>query len=211
MLITGNFILFLGTSILLILAPGPDIIFTITQGITNGKRAGVWTAVGLGLGNTVHTLAAAFGISVLLKTSQVAFLVFKILGACYLFYLAFKAIQHRHDIFRTANQGGTNSGALHLFAKGFIMNVLNPKVALFFLAFLPQFVDNASGSAPLQIILYGIIFIVLVIIIFGLLGYFSGSVGQKLLKNKKFSSRMSVISALVFIGLGLKLAFAQSR
>ncbi|HQP48307.1 MAG TPA: LysE family translocator [Spirochaetota bacterium] len=211
MFITGNFFLFIGSSILLILAPGPDIIFTITQGITNGKRAGVWTAVGLGLGNIVHTLAAAFGITVLLKTSQTAFLIFKILGACYLFYLAFKAIKHRHDIFGMEKSGNSNSGALHLFAKGFIMNVLNPKVALFFLAFLPQFVNNAAGSVPLQIVLYGIIFIVLVIIIFGLFGYFSGSVGQKLLKNEKFSSRMSVMSALVFIGLGLKLAFAQSR
>lgn len=207
----SNFILFLGASVLLILAPGPDIIFTITRGITNGKRAGVWTAVGLGMGNSVHTLAAAFGITVLLKTSQIAFLIFKILGACYLFYLAFKAIQHRHDIFRIETSGNSNHGALHLFAKGFIMNVLNPKVALFFLAFLPQFVNNTAGNVPLQIIVYGMVFILMVIIIFGMFGYFAGSVGQKLLKNEKFSSRMSVVSALVFVGLGLKLAFAQSR
>jgi threonine/homoserine/homoserine lactone efflux protein len=93
----SSLLLFISSSILLILAPGPDIVFTITQGITNGRKAGFFTAMGLCFGNSIHTLAAAFGLSVIFKTSELAFILLKTFGAIYLFFLAYKAIKHRND------------------------------------------------------------------------------------------------------------------
>ena len=197
-------LLFITSSILLILAPGPDIIFVVTQGITNGKKAGFFTAIGLCLGNSVHTLAAAFGLSIIFKTSEVAFVIFKTLGAFYLFYLAFKAIKHRNDTL-TVNTDSKSVKHSGLLLRGFYMNVLNPKVALFFLAFLPQFVNAKHGSVPVQMILLGLIFMILVALIFGTLGYFAGSFGDWILKKPKFTKAMNIVSASIFCGLGLKL------
>jgi len=207
----SNLALFAGSSILLILAPGPDIIFTITQGVSNGKRAGVLTALGLAAGNIIHTLAAAFGVSIIFKTSQAAFIAFKTLGALYLFYLAIMAVRRRRDMFRTESPGEKRTSGAALCAKGFLMNVLNPKVALFFLAFLPQFVNGNAGHVPVQIITLGLIFIALVVVIFGTLGYFAGSFAQKLLANRRFSETMGLVSAAVFIGLGVKLALSGNQ
>lgn len=197
-------LLFIGSSILLILAPGPDVVFTITQGLTNGRKAGFITAMGLCLGNSVHTLAAAFGLSVIFKTSEVAFVLFKTLGALYLFYLAYKAIKHRNDPI-AVNPDSKNVNHKGLLLKGFFMNVLNPKVALFFLAFLPQFVNADYGNIPLQMILLGFVFMGLVAVIFGSLGYFAGSFGDWILKKPGFTKIMNIASATVFCGLGLKL------
>lgn len=204
----SNYILFITSSVLLILAPGPDIIFTITQGVTNGKKAGVFSAIGLSLGNLVHTFAAAFGLSVIFKTSTVAFTLFKIFGAAYLFYLAYKAIKHRNEPL-IANTDCEEINHSSLLIRGFIMNVLNPKVALFFLAFIPQFVNPESGSVAMQMIILGLTFIVLTVIIFGLFGYFAGSFGDWILKKPLFSKYMNVASATIFIGLGVKLLTAR--
>lgn len=197
-------LMFIGSSILLILAPGPDIIFAVTQGITNGRKAGFLTAMGLCLGNAVHTLAAAFGLSIIFKTSEVAFLLFKTFGAVYLFYLAYKAIKHRNDPL-AVNKADREVNHRSLVFRGFFMNVLNPKVALFFLAFLPQFVNPEYGNVPFQMILLGLMFMILVAIIFGSLGYFAGSFGDWVLKKPGFSKWMNLASATVFGALGLKL------
>ncbi len=166
----ASLLVFITSSIMLILAPGPDIVFTITQGVTNGRKAGFFTAMGLCLGNSVHTMAAAFGLSIIFKTSEVAFVLFKTLGALYLFYLAFQAVKHRNDPL-VVNQDKSNVKHSSLLMRGFFMNILNPKVALFFLAFLPQFVNAQYGNIPLQMITLGLIFMVLVALIFGTLGY----------------------------------------
>lgn len=197
-------LLFITSSILLILAPGPDIIFAVTQGITNGRKAGFFTALGLSLGNAVHTLAAAFGLSIVFKTSEVAFLLFKTFGALYLFYLAYKAIKHRNDPLHV-NTADKEVNHKRLILRGFFMNVLNPKVALFFLAFLPQFVNPQYGNVPLQMILLGLTFMLLVAIIFGSLGYFAGTFGDWVIKKPGFSKMMNLASATVFCALGLKL------
>lgn len=197
-------LLFITSSILLILASGPDIVFTITQGITNGRKAGFITAIGLCLGNSVHTMAAAFGLSVIFKTSELAFVLFKTFGALYLFYLVLKAIKHRNDplVANTDNNAVNHRG---LLLRGFFMNVLNPKVALFFLAFLPQFVNPEYGNIPLQMILLGFIFMILVAIIFGSIGYFAGSLGDWILKKPGFAKILNLASATIFCGLGIKL------
>lgn len=194
---------FIGASVLLIIIPGPDLIFTIAQGMTNGRKAAIITAMGLSLGNIVHTLAAAIGLSLIIKTSVVAFTIFKILGAMYLFYLAFQAIKHRKEkIDMNSYQNSDTSG---LFLRGLLMNILNPKVAIFYLTFLPQFVNYNREDVPLQMCILGLIFILLTAIIFSLLGYFSGVLREKLLKNPRFNEHMNVTAAITFIILGVKL------
>ncbi|HDX9707281.1 TPA: LysE family translocator, partial [Bacillus thuringiensis] len=155
------------------------------------------------LGNIVHTLAAAIGLSLIIKTSVVAFTIFKILGAMYLFYLAFQAIKHRKEkIDMNSYQNSDTSG---LFLRGLLMNILNPKVAIFYLTFLPQFVNYNREDVPLQMCILGLIFILLTAIIFSLFGYFSGVLREKLLKKPRFNEHMNVTAAIIFIILGVKL------
>lgn len=199
---------FIGASTLLIIAPGPDVIFVITQGIANGKKAGMLTALGLALGNSVHTLGATLGVSVVFKTSPIAFTIFKIAGAGYLFYLAYRALKHKNDKI-TINKNSVHKKTGKLIAKGFIMNVFNPKVALFFLAFLPQFTSPEKGSVPLQMVSLGTIFIILVIIIFGLFGYFSGHIGDWLLKKPNSSKYLNIVSACIFVAIAINLVIAH--
>ncbi|GGG25785.1 LysE family translocator [Paenibacillus abyssi] len=203
MLSSTLLLFFIGTSILLIIIPGPDLIFTVVQGITNGKKAGVTTAIGLSLGNIVHSLAAAFGLSVIFTSSEVLFTGFKAIGTLYLFYLAFQAIKHRKETLSLDPEHARKPG--NLFLRGFIMNVVNPKVALFFLTFLPQFVQYETGSVALQMCLLGLIFMVLTAIIFGLLGYFSGTLHRLFFYRPGLQEVMNVTAALIFVGLGLKL------
>jgi threonine/homoserine/homoserine lactone efflux protein len=131
----------------------------------------------------------------------------KTFGAVYLIYLAYKAIRHRNDpIDAHAESQKTEAEHRTLILRGFYMNVLNPKVALFFLAFLPQFVNTAySISVPGQMIILGLIFMAQVAVIFGFIGYFAGSLGNWLLKRPNFTKAMNMVSAAIFLGLGIKL------
>ncbi|QSF42555.1 MULTISPECIES: LysE family translocator [Paenibacillus] len=195
--------LFIGAAVLLILIPGPDLIFAVTQGITNGRRAGVYTAAGLALGNTVHTLAAALGLSIIVTTSPVLFTVFKIAGAVYLFNLAFKSLKYR----KTAMvlQAGEKKDKRVLLRKGLLMNILNPKVAIFFLTFLPQFVNYDHGFVPLQMVVLGLVFIILTFLIFGLLAYFAGAFSSKFLEKPRMQEGANLAAGVIFVGLGIKL------
>lgn len=200
--------LFIPASLLLIIAPGPDILFVVAQGVSSGKRAGFFTALGLAFGNSIHTLAAALGVSLIFKTSVIAFTVFKVAGALYLFYLAYKAIKHRKELMKMAEQD--RKPAHHLIARGFVMNVLNPKVALFFLAFLPQFVAKDGGNPFGQILILGAIFIILVIIVFGAIGLTAGTFGQFLTRSRNANEALNWLCAAVFIGLGIKLMLTKA-
>lgn len=199
----ATLLLFIGTAIILIIIPGPDLIFTVTQGMTNGKKAAVITAMGLSLGNVVHTFAAAVGLSLIVKTSPIVFTIFKTLGTIYLFYLAFQAIKHRKESLDLNSQHTKNTSGL--FLRGLLMNVLNPKVAIFFLTFLPQFINYENGYVPIQMCILGLIFIILTAIIFSLLGYFSGIFRDRLIKNPRFNEYMNITAAIIFTGLGLML------
>jgi len=172
---TSTLLFFATASLLLILAPGPDIIFLISQGVTRGPAAGLTTALGLAGGNLVHTLAAALGISVVFRTSALAFQALKLMGVAYLLYLAWKTA--REGAGPIALRADAGSGPRSLFWRGFLMNVLNPKVALFFLAFLPQFVARAAGPVWLQMLVYGVLFTLLVVVVFGAFGLFAGTLG----------------------------------
>ncbi|WP_151736362.1 LysE family translocator ['Paenibacillus yunnanensis' Narsing Rao et al. 2020] len=199
----SGLLLFMGAAIVLILIPGPDLIFAVTQGITNGRKAGVYTAAGLALGNTVHTLAAALGLSILVQTSPMLFTVFKIAGALYLFHLAYKSLKNRKAGLTVPEGEKRNERAL--LRKGLLMNVLNPKVAIFFLTFLPQFVNYDAGLVPLQMIVLGLIFIVLTAVIFGALAFFAGVFSAKLLQKPRVQEGANLAAGVIYVGLGMKL------
>jgi len=190
----------------LTVAPGPDNIFVITQGITRGRKAAIVTALGMCSGVSVHTTAAALGISAIFYSSALAFNLVKYTGALYLLYLAWKTVRSRSPV-TLAN--GVSLPAAALFRRGFIMNVLNPKVALFFLAFLPQFVTPAAGHLPLQMLLLGGIFMLQAVAIFSLIGWFSGSIGKQLLSRPHVAKYFDWLTAGVFTSLGIKLALAE--
>lgn len=169
---------FVVASVLLILAPGPDVVFLISQSVSQGPHAGFLIALGLACGNLVHTCLAALGISVVFRASPVAFQALKIAGVVYLLYLAWKAV--RSSKAGDATQATSPPSPSHgLFFRGVLMNVLNPKVALFFLAFLPQFVSPKAGPVWAQMVLYGVIFTALVVVIFGTIGLSAGYVTQR--------------------------------
>lgn len=198
---------FLGASILLTIAPGPDNVFVVTQGITRGRKAAVLTAIGMCSGISVHTTAASLGISAVFYSSAVAFSMVKFAGAAYLLFLAWKTVRERRDIELRGN--GRQLSGFALFKRGFIMNVLNPKVALFFVAFLPQFVSPGSGNVALTMIILGLIFMVQGMIIFTAIGLLSGAIGSYLLQKPKAARIFAWLTAGIFATLGIRLALAQ--
>lgn len=200
--------IFIGATVLLCLAPGPDNIYVMTQGITRSKKAAFVTTLGLSSGIIIHTTAAAFGISVIFQTSQLAFDLVKFAGAIYLAYLAYMVFKHRNE--PLAFKEKEKSKELKaLYLKGFIMNILNPKVSIFFLAFLPQFVNIQNGNIPLQMMTLGLIFMVCTVVIFSFIGIISNILGEKIVSNPSLSRYLNIITAGVFVSLGLKLAFSQ--
>ena len=197
---------FLGASVILTVAPGPDNLFVITQGISRGRRAAILTALGMCSGISVHTTAAALGLSAIFYASDAAFQAVKYAGAAYLLFLAFKAIREQ-----ARGPGGAAAGRVEgtaLFRRGFLMNVLNPKVALFFLSFLPQFVSRGSGSVAVQVLLLGLIFMLQAVVIFATIGWFSGAIGNWLTRTPRASRRFAWATAAVLASLAIRLALA---
>jgi len=203
-----NLYLFIATSFVLCLSPGPDNIFVMTQGITKSKTAAFITTLGLCSGIIIHTTAAALGISVIFQTSQVAFDIVKFAGAFYLMYLAYKAFKHRNDPL-TFGEKESKKDLKNLYIKGFIMNILNPKVSIFFLAFLPQFVTIQNGNVPLQMITLGSVFMLITVVVFTSMGILASKLGAKIIANPSISKYLNIITAGVFFSLGLKLALSQ--
>lgn len=197
---------FLAASVALTLAPGPDNIFVMTQGIARGRKPAIVTALGMCSGVSVHTVAAVLGISALFYSSALAFNMVKYAGVAYLLYLAYKTLKERSSVRLTTTD---ERPAALLFRRGFIMNVLNPKVAMFFLAFLPQFVHPSAGSVPLQMLLLGLVFMIQATVNFSLIGYFSGSIGNYILSRPRVAKYFDWLTAGVFASLGLRLALAQ--
>ncbi|RJX30955.1 MAG: LysE family translocator [Oxalobacter sp.] len=197
---------FLCASAALTISPGPDNLFVLTQGIARGRKPAIVTALGMCSGVTVHTALAALGISAIFHSSILAFNVVKYAGAAYLIYLAYKTLSERSTV-RLAE--AVDLPTFSLYKRGFIMNVLNPKVAMFFLAFLPQFVAPTSEHVSLQMLVLGLIFMLQAIVIFCLIGYFAGSVGQFILSRPKMAKYLDWLTAGVFVSLGLRLALAE--
>lgn len=198
---------FLGAAILLTVMPGPDNIFVLTQSITQGTYAGISTAFGLCTGLLFHISAATVGLSALIYQSAFAFSIVKYAGAAYLLYLAYQSFRDKSSAFELRK--GKVISFKSLYRKGIIMNVLNPKVSLFFLAFLPQFISPASGSVPYQMLVYGLIFLLQALFIFCLISVFAGIVGDFLRKSPAVARRINVVQGVLFSLIGLNVAFRQ--
>ena len=198
---------FIAASAALTLLPGPDILFVLTQSISQGKKTGVATASGLCTGVLVHTTAAALGISALIYKSALAFELVKYVGAAYLLYLAWSAFRESGKLISSGPVRENNFFAL--YRRGIFMNVLNPKVALFFLAFLPQFVNVNAGSIPMQMISLGVIFMIQAWLIFSAISIFAGAIGDKLFQKKGISKYINWGKAGIFTLLGIKLALSH--
>ncbi len=190
-------------SVLLALAPGPDNIFVLTQSALGGSLAGIIVTLGLCTGLVVHTTAVALGVAVIFQTSAVAFTVLKIAGAGYLLYLAWQA--WRAGASRLPADGRPQATLRALYLRGIIMNVTNPKVSIFFLAFLPQFADPAEGALVPQIMLLGAAFAVATILVFGAVAIFAGALGRILTRSDRAQRVMNRVAGSVFAALALKL------
>lgn len=209
---------FFGVAVLLALSPGPDNLFVLMQSIQRGWRVGIAVVVGLCLGVVVHTTAVALGLAAVFAASSIAFTVLKWCGAAYLAYLAWGA--WRAPVSAEASDGGaTANGGLRtaiagkdllvMVRRGVVMNLTNPKVLIFFLAFLPQFADPAIGPVGPQIFVFGAVFILAAFLVFGAIALFSGAFGNLLLRSPRAQFWLNKITAVVFVGLAVKLATAQ--
>lgn len=197
---------FFGASVLLALAPGPDNIFVLTQSALTGKKTGLVVTLGLCTGLLVHTFAVACGIAAIFATSETAFFVLKYVGAAYLLYLAWGCFRAgATDI--SAPNAKTYSLSSY-YKRGVIMNITNPKVSIFFLAFLPQFTDPSRGSAALQVAILGLIFIIAGGTIFSLISVFAGALGAWLKESSRAQVILNRTAGMVFSGLAFKLATA---
>jgi threonine/homoserine/homoserine lactone efflux protein len=167
---------FLGASVLLTVLPGPDNILVLTESITKGRREGIGLSLGISSGILVHTLAAVTGLSLIIRESAMAFSVLKYMGALYLLYLAYKALREDADVMKPVQVSSREDKSLFaLVKKGFFMNVLNPKVSLFFIAFLPQFTRSNGLSVSVQMLVLGGVFMIQAFVIFSLIALLSGS------------------------------------
>ena len=205
----GNLILFLAASLVVIVAPGPDNILVLTRGVTLGRKAALVSAAGASVGLVTHSLFAAAGLSVLLARSVVAFSVVKYVGAAYLIYLGVKALLDRESF--VLAEGTPRVGLRSVFAQAVASNVLNPKIAVFFLAYLPQFADADAGGTALQLLALGLTFALLTWVIFSAIALFSGTLGAWLRTRPKLAGGMGWIPGGVLVGLGLRLAFVERR
>jgi len=206
----GLILSFLGASIILTIMPGPDNIFVLTESLTKGQRNGIAISVGLCTGVLIHTLAAATGLSIIIQKSAIAFSMIKYLGAGYLFYLAYQAYgeaQPTIDL-TTHKKAHKNEATGPLIKKGFLMNILNPKVSLFFIAFLPQFITNDGMNVTLQMMVLGVVFMMQALVIFSAISILSGSL-TRYVTAPNFWKTAKWSKIMVLIILGLVLVFSE--
>lgn len=195
---------FCATAVLLALMPGPDNLFVMTQSALYGRKAGMRVVLGLCTGLVVHTVAVACGVAVLFQTSALAFSVLKIIGALYLLYLAYHAFR-ASGVTEAAPVADTAPTVRNLYLRGIVMNITNPKVSIFFLAFLPQFARPDAGNLAGQLVLLGVLFMACTLVVFGMISYLAGSLGGWLARSARAQRILNRIAGVVFVGLAAKL------
>jgi threonine/homoserine/homoserine lactone efflux protein len=200
-------LVFFMASVLLALTPGPDNLFVLAQAAQRGKLAGVAVTTGLCTGLLVHTAAVALGVAAIFQASALAFALLKYIGAGYLLYLAWQSLRAGAE--GNGRQQTRNLSFTRLYGRGIIMNVTNPKVSLFFLAFLPQFTDPVHGPLLPQIFLLGLLFILSTILIFGGISLLAGGIGARFRQSPKAQILLNRLAAGVFVALAVKLALAR--
>jgi len=202
---SSTLLVFLGATLLLLVIPGPAVLYIVTRSVTQGRRAGLVSVLGIHLGSLVHVAAAVAGLSALIAASATAFTIVKLAGAGYLIYLGIMA-------FRSAGKGENIArpepmSTRRIFWQGAIVNILNPKTALFFLAFVPQFVDPALGNTTLQLIVFGGVFIGAGLISDGTYAIVAGAAGARFLDSDAWRRGRGYVAGTIYTGLGLAAAF----
>ena len=200
-------VLFMSSSILLALAPGPDNLFVLAQSLQHGRKAGLVVTAGLCTGVLFHTAAVSFGVAAIFQTSALAFNVLKYCGAAYLLYLAWMSFKAGTSSNGSGKVKKLSSGKL--YRRGVIMNITNPKVSIFFLAFLPQFVNPAYGPIIPQMLTLGLLFIVSTVLIFGMVAVMAGTFGQMLAKSERAQKILNRAAGTLFTALAIKLILTE--
>ena len=204
MLTTAQTLAFLATAVTLTATPGPDNLMVLSMGMSRGRRAGIAFGLGCALGCLSHTLLAVVGVSALVAASPVAFTALKVAGGAYLLWMGVQAWRHAGAV-RVGSEAMAETPLRQLFVKGLIANAINPKVVLFFLSFLPQFVVASQGRVEWQLGLLGMLFTAQAAVLFGLLGYFSGRIGTWLNRRPSAGQWLDRLAGAVFIGLGVRM------
>lgn len=201
--------LFLIASLALLITPGPAVLYIVARSMNQGKMAGIASVLGVETANFLHASAAALGLSAILLSSALAFNLVKYLGAAYLIYLGVRKIMSNdEDVKAELNQRESLS---RIYTQGFIVNLFNPKTALFFFAFLPQFVNLARTNITLQMFLLGLMFVVMALITDSAYALVSSSIATRLNSNRNFARNQRYFTGLIYIGLGVVTAFTGSR
>jgi threonine/homoserine/homoserine lactone efflux protein len=204
MIPASSLFIFLLAALGLLLIPGPAVIYIVTRSIAQGRKAGIASVLGIELAGLCHSVAAAFGLSAILLASSMAFNLVKYLGAAYLIYLGIRALLSKGAEHTTEDK--TPPSMAQLFRKGFIVNILNPKTALFFYAFLPQFVDPARGSPIIQILFLGILFVLLATITDSTYALVTSGVGKLIAQKVGFQRIQKYVTGGIYITLGVAAA-----
>jgi threonine/homoserine/homoserine lactone efflux protein len=205
----STLVLYAGTAVLILLVPGPAVLYIVSQGVQHGRRAAVPVVLGIHTGTLVQVAACAVGLSWLLLSSSLAFAVVKYAGAAYLIYLGVRRLRSRSEF--AMAEAGTPRSVARMYGEGVLVNILNPKLALFFLAFLPQFVDPARGSIGGQVAMLGVVFVLIGLCTDGAFALLAGTVGPWLSRSGRFLRGERYVVGGTFIGLGIVTAFTPVR
>jgi threonine/homoserine/homoserine lactone efflux protein len=208
-LVTPKLLVFLSAALILAVTPGPGIFYVLARSLRGGRREGVLSAAGTFLGGLAHVAAAAFGLSAILAASALAFEIVRYAGAAYLIYLGLRMIRSRHEELDEA--GVETSAGRNTFVQGVMTEVLNPKTALFFLSFIPQFVSVQQGHVAGQFLVLGAISVTLNTCADLLVACFAGPLGSRMKRSRKFRSGQRTASGAAMIGLGVYVATARAR
>jgi threonine/homoserine/homoserine lactone efflux protein len=190
----------------LLIAPGPAVLYIIARCIAQGRKAGIVSVLGISLGSLAHISAAALGLSALLMSSALAFMIVKYIGAGYLIYLGIRTLFTKTDTQKKADI--EQQPLTHIFTQGIIVNVLNPKAALFFFAFLPQFVDHTRGTVAVQVLFLGFTFTVMALLTDSIYAVLAGTLGNWLRGNSTYLKAQRIFAGVVYLFLGITTALA---
>lgn len=204
----STLLLFLGAAVVLFVVPGPVVIYVLTRSITQGTRAGLVSVAGVHVGSLVHVAAAAAGLSAIIATSATAFTVVKLAGAGYLVYLGVRTLTGGGEGVDRMGEGTAAHSMRRVFWQGALVNILNPKTAVFFLAFVPQFVDPTIGTATSQIVAFGALFVLAGTISDGGYAVLGGTLGHRLVARRRLASAQRWVAGSVYLGLGAAAALS---
>ena len=202
-----NFIAFMFTALLFIMTPGMDTIFVLNKAISQGKSSGNYAALGVNAGVIVHTLFAALGLSLIVTQSEYAFTAIKYIGAVYIVYMGIMQLRNKNDAMPKNPDLPDLSSRKNNFTAGFMTNALNPKVALFFLAFFPQFITPTQLHSPIPFLLLGLTYTLIGVLWYLILSYFAGTFSKKIQQNPNSTLWINRFSGGIFILMGVGIAF----